>query len=227
MGLAGDGVGQATDLGGGHLVNWCLAVDHVVDGIGRLSIFRPLLGMQGPAAAGDGCLVRVLFEDRSRFECLLPATDDGLPSPPTASDTFRLLDSQGTLSRRSFGEPLGCEWHTEIVRRLLACLTVNLDAERAVVETSSSLVHATHRRAEVLLKLHGAMEDLSSGAETAPLLIGQTLTSVSQALRQSREACNSIEATLGPGSRALLKQCSASADGTGTLPQKKKKKKEK
>merc|ERR1711871_1931172 len=97
-------------------IEWWLAVDRVFDNIGRLSIFKPVLSKSKEAAAGDGCLVRVLFEDRCRFECLLPGSACGLPLPPTASDMFRLLDSSGNLQRRSFGEPWGCEQHADAVK---------------------------------------------------------------------------------------------------------------
>jgi hypothetical protein len=179
---------------------WCFSVDLVVEGIGRLSVFRPLLGTS-KADAGEGCLVRVLFEDRCRFECLLPADHDGQPLMPTSSDVFRLLDSQGAILRRSFGEPLGCERYADAVRRLLGRLLADQDLERHELDTSLAVAMAAERRGQVLLKLHGEAYDstcsFSQGAASATQAAEIPLTaSVSQALQKSLATCRSIEATL-------------------------------
>merc|ERR1711959_819993 len=130
---------------------------------------------------------------------------------------FRLLDSHGAVSRRSFAEPWGCEPYAEAVRFLLARLVADPDAEQEALETSIAIATAANLRGEVLLKLHGASTHLSSGclhgekASTTRLQPLVSAPSVSQALQQSLEACRSIEVALGPGGSALLEQCSMAA----------------
>lgn len=196
----------AKDLeGSSEALGWLLAAEVKEDGTGILSAFRPLSSPMGC------CLVRVLFQDRSRLETLLTVATTPAPwappSAPSATDVFRFLDSTGAVKRRSFAEPWGCEVYAEATRRLLARLFIDEESEQKTTLIASVLAENECRRSEALLKLQHVTPFITyinkSTAESEgctssnPTLVTAPLAlCASAALKRNREACGTIASLL-------------------------------
>eukprot|EP00747_Dinoflagellata_sp_TGD_P210552 gnl/TRDRNA2_/TRDRNA2_83819_c0_seq1.p1 gnl/TRDRNA2_/TRDRNA2_83819_c0~~gnl/TRDRNA2_/TRDRNA2_83819_c0_seq1.p1 ORF type:complete len:675 (+),score=101.12 gnl/TRDRNA2_/TRDRNA2_83819_c0_seq1:52-2076(+) len=182
---------------------WALVRDVMEEGVGRISVFRPL----GTSwlAMDPKRLVRILFADTARLEfvarCYDHATNNALLQPPIASDSFRLLDSHGEVHVRSFGEPGGSREHyyAETTRRLVARLPDEDpnggDSEgpaRPRCEAGAVLAELEARRGAVLLKLHG---DCTSS--NRPISAQGSVTTADNALQRSKATLHAIEGLLG------------------------------
>lgn len=181
--------GQVSQLAG-----WIVENEHFESGVGRLSVFRPT-GSLAPSSSRR--LVRVLFEDSARLEFIARDLDpQGLPLMPSAGDTFRLLDSCGKILKRSFGEPLACEWYSHAVQGLLRHLASDPAEEHRVAVASAALAEGERRRGNVLLQLHGFSAGTAAMSGRCSVDALPTPLTIDEVLKQSRLACQVIEGAL-------------------------------
>lgn len=174
---------------------WLLEREHFEPDVGRLSVFGPMT--QGLPA--NRRLIRVLFADSSRLEFFARKAGQGSRCsdnfdfiPPEDGEEFTFLSPDGVRSRRTFGLPVGAEYHSCAARKLMARLGVDPEEQLAASAKASALVEVAHRRAMLLLRgscLSSVGKEFASRDE-----VGEACPA--QALQQCRAACLSIEETL-------------------------------
>ncbi|CAK0889728.1 unnamed protein product [Prorocentrum cordatum] len=176
--------------------------EHSEPGVGRVAVHGPAV-CSSEAAQASRPLVVVQFFDGARVEFTTPVDSRGTPGTPTCGDTFRLLDPQGAVLRRTFGAPAGGERYA---RQALALLrrAVHPRAEDDAAAVSAVLAASQLRRAALLLHQRGVLgPELAAGQELQDHPEGHRVASLAlppspdEALRRSRAACADIEATLG------------------------------